>query len=93
MSVPILKHIDHYEKAKLCDVINEQTFAPGEIVIEQGDQGDVFFLIISGQAVATKRLKEGEAAKEVMHYKEGDYFGEIALLRDEPRAASVIAKT
>ena len=38
-------------------------------------------------------LKEGEAAKEVMHYKEGDYFGEIALLRDEPRAANIIAKT
>lgn len=34
-----------------------------------------------------------EEAKEVMQYKAGDYFGERALLRNEPRAANVIAKT
>jgi hypothetical protein len=54
-----LKHIDHYEKAKLCDVINEQTFAPGSKVITEGDEGEVFFLIISGTAIATKTLKPG----------------------------------
>ena len=41
--------------------------------------------------VATKKLDQ--AQKEVMSYKPGDYFGERALLRNEPRAANVIAKT
>lgn len=58
-SVSILKHIDHYEKAKLCDVITEQTFAPGSKVITEGDEGDVFYLIISGSAVATKTVTPG----------------------------------
>lgn len=34
----------------------------------------------------------GEKEKEVMNYKPGDYFGELALLKDEPRAASIKAK-
>jgi len=56
-SVAILKHIDHYEKAKLCDVIREQTYAPGQKVIEEGEEGTVFFLVISGSAIVTKTLK------------------------------------
>ena len=43
--------------------------------------------------MATKTLEKDKPAKEVMNYKPGDYFGEIALLKNEPRAANVIAKT
>ena len=43
--------------------------------------------------MATKVLGNHEEAKEVMHYKAGDYFGERALIQNEPRAANVIAKT
>jgi CRP-like cAMP-binding protein len=39
-----------------------------------------------------KVLKPGEAAQEVFHYKAGDYFGELALLNDQVRQASVLAK-
>lgn len=58
-SVEILKHIDHYEKAKLCDVIRDQHYAPGETVIREGDEGDVFFLVVSGTAIVTKTLTPG----------------------------------
>ena len=53
----------------------------------------MFYLLVSGEAIATKSLSAGQAAQEVKHYGPGDYFGELALLRNEPRAANVIAKT
>jgi len=48
-------------------------------------------MIIEGEAIATKTLEPGQPPKEVMKYKPGDYFGELALLKNEPRAANVIA--
>ena len=49
------------------------------------------YFLVSGEAFAQKEI-EGEQ-KEVKVYSPGDYFGELALLRNEPRAASVLAKS
>lgn len=84
--------MDHYERSKLADAIREQKFAAGEQIIKQGDDGNVFYIIEEGEAVATKSIN-GEEAKEVMNYSQGDYFGERALLKNEPRAANVVALT
>ena len=51
----------------------------------------MFYIIIDGQASAEKTI-DGEV-KPVMQYKAGDYFGEVALLKNENRQATIIAKT
>jgi CRP-like cAMP-binding protein len=59
-------------------------FEAGEIVIRAGDPGDAFYVIVRGRA--------GVAGKELSTtLREGDYFGEIALIDGGPRSATVIA--
>jgi len=48
---------------------------------------------MSGNAIATKTIEPGKPPVQVAEYGEGDYFGERALLKNEPRAANIIAKT
>lgn len=89
-TVPILQSMDHYERSKLADVIKESKYDKGHSIIKQGDLGEVFYILVEGEAKATL---DGDESKAVMEYKAGDYFGELALLRGEPRAANVIAET
>ncbi len=48
---------------------------------------------MEGQAIATKTIEPGKAPHEVFQYSPGSYFGELALLKNEPRAANIIATT
>lgn len=91
--VKVLQTMDAYERQKLADAFKEETFKKGDYIIKEGEEGNIFYFISHGEAVATKTLHSGEEAKEVMHYKVGDYFGERALLKNEPRAANVVATT
>jgi CRP-like cAMP-binding protein len=60
------------------------TFGPGELVVRAGDPAEAFYLIVRGRAgVAGKQLSRT--------MREGDHFGEIALLDGGPRSATVIA--
>ena len=88
----MLESVSAYERSQIADAIKEENFKAGEKVIQQGEAGNIFYMISEGQAVAKKSF-EGEEEKDVMNYSQGDYFGELSLLRNEPRAASVFAVT
>lgn len=89
--VELLENMDAYERSQLVDAFKATSFTKGEYVIREGDWGELFYIIVSGSAVATKTLKPGHPPQQVKSYSEGCYFGELALLRGEPRAANVIA--
>ena len=91
--VKILQNMDEYERSKLADALKEEWHEPGQFVIREGEEGNTFYLVMRGEAIATKTLEPGKAPVEVMRYATGDYFGERALIKDEPRAANIIAKT
>lgn len=58
----------------------------------KGEEGNIFYFVEQGKAIATKKKSPESAAEKVMEYNVGDYFGELALLKNAPRAANVIAE-
>jgi len=67
-------------------------FAPDDIVLREGDPADRFYMVIKGEAEATHRGPDGSQVV-ISRFGPGDYFGEIGLLNDAPRRATVRAKT
>lgn len=90
-SVDILSTIDSYEITQICDAVQTKKFAAGEYIIKQNQQGNEFYIVAEGELTALKRFDGKNEEESVMDYKVGNYFGELALIRNEPRAASIKA--
>lgn len=58
--------------------------------MRQGDPGDEFYIIVEGSAIVTQTIDGSEV--KVGELEKSDYFGEIALILDRPRAATVTAQ-
>jgi eukaryotic-like serine/threonine-protein kinase len=67
----------------------QRTFAPGEIVVREGDEGNEAYMIVAGRCRAYRTVDGAEETLATM--EPGDVFGEMALILFEPRAASVAA--
>jgi subfamily B ATP-binding cassette protein HlyB/CyaB len=77
------------EIRELLSCLEPRDVAAGEAVVHEGEPGDAFYIVRRG---GLKVVKESEDGKVVNRLKEGDVFGELALLTGEARAASVIAE-
>lgn len=86
--VEILNELDNYERQKICDCLQTETFKKGDIIIKQGDDGDKFYFVQEGTAVAFKTSEQGKE-EQVFDYQANDYFGELALLNEDKRQASI----
>jgi len=89
--VPLLRNVEPYEMMTIADAVKVETIEKDIRIIQQGDVGDKFFLVLEGECIAKKAIAAGEEETPVMTHKVGDYFGELALLGNTPRAASVYA--
>ncbi|CAK5078618.1 unnamed protein product [Meloidogyne enterolobii] len=90
--VSILADLDKWERANVADALEQCQFEPGTRIVEQGQPGDEFFIIVEGEAEVLQRPNDDAPYEVVGKLGPSDYFGEIALLLDHPRAATVVAK-
>jgi eukaryotic-like serine/threonine-protein kinase len=67
-----------------------RVFPPGSVIIREGDVGDAAYMIVSGRCKVSRRVAEGSETLGTMG--PGEVFGEVALLLDEPRAATIEAE-
>jgi CRP-like cAMP-binding protein len=79
--------LDHTQLQAIADPDRERSFAAGERILRRGMSGTGFYVILDGEAI----IKVGD--EEINRLRQGEFFGEISTLLDEPIAADVIADT
>jgi len=83
-SVEIFGSLNTFEIGQVADALQAKNFQRGQKIIKQGDVGNEFYILEDGKASAVKN------GKVVKAYGPRDYFGELALIREQPRQADVI---
>mmetsp|Transcript_30068 Transcript_30068/g.70086 ORF Transcript_30068/g.70086 Transcript_30068/m.70086 type:complete len:310 (-) Transcript_30068:140-1069(-) len=87
--VPLFRDYTSNQLDTIIDVLKLEEVPQGTPVIQQGEDATKFFIVHEGQLVATRLLPDGSST--TFTHQAGDYFGELALMRNTERAATVIA--
>jgi CRP/FNR family cyclic AMP-dependent transcriptional regulator len=90
--IPVFETLKSRELRQVAGIVHRRQYIDGEYVCLQGDPGLGMYLIEQGE-VSVVLSGENGVKKEIAVLKEGDFFGELSLLDESPRSASVIAKT
>ncbi|KAJ4918876.1 hypothetical protein JOQ06_026292 [Pogonophryne albipinna] len=95
-TLPLLTSLELSERMKVVDVISTNVYNDSQQIIAQGDLADSFYIVESGQVRITmkrSRTKKDQEDEEVdiAMCSRGQYFGELALVTNKPRAASAYA--
>jgi CRP/FNR family transcriptional regulator, cyclic AMP receptor protein len=85
--VPLFADLDNNELEQIASSMRERRFEPGDTVTQEGAGGVGFFVVEEGQADVTVG---GESKGSI---GPGDYFGEIALINESPRTATLTASS
>jgi CRP-like cAMP-binding protein len=86
--VPLFSDLDDRQLRKLAERFRERALEPGTSVVQEGTMSGVgFFVVAEGEVEVTK------AGHEVATLGPGDHFGELALINERERSATVTAKT
>ncbi|MHB8619882.1 MAG: ABC transporter transmembrane domain-containing protein [Chloroflexota bacterium] len=87
-AIPFFSRVSDSHLKTLADRFVSEQYDPNEIIMREGDSGDKFYTVVRGQVDIIRGL-EGASPQRVAALQDGDFFGEIALLRGVRRTASV----
>jgi CRP-like cAMP-binding protein len=86
--IGLLAELPGQQLRKLSERMRREQVAPGAAVVQEGDEGERFYVVLSGMLSVSQQAMGPRGV-----LKPGDYFGEVALAMEMPRTASVRALT
>ncbi len=93
LMIPIIRALPPINLHKINAELEEVFYAQGEIVINQDDIGDYYYLIKSGECLISRKNSAQAPESKIAKLQTWDTFGEAALISDEPRSETVTALT
>ncbi len=87
--VPFFKHANSDFLRDIIPRLDARQFAPGDTLVHEGDVGDEMYFLTKGQV----EVLRGDPVERLTILREGSFFGELAILTDAPRAATIRALT
>ena len=85
-SIPLFRGLEEDELKAIVKLSKQMSFQKGDAIVREGEAGLGFYLIVEGQAVVKRK------GRTMARLERGSFFGEMALLDDQPRSADVIAE-
>jgi len=88
--VPLFSEMDENEVAGIRDIMEVMKFKAGQVIIREGETGDLFYVITEGHVQVI--IRDADGSDVVLHEAgPGDFFGELSMLTNEPRSARIRA--
>lgn len=88
--VPMFRHLGARQRARLVQHFCRHAYPPGAVIVRQGDTSMSFYIVLSGK-VRVVRHSAGTDGIEILEEGPGSFFGEMGVIDDLPRAATVVA--
>ena len=88
--VPLFERLEPEDLQRIAMATVEQSFGPHATIMREGEAGQDLFVLLEGHVHVTRREPDG-SERRVRDYVAGDHIGELAVLRDRPRSATVVA--
>jgi CRP-like cAMP-binding protein len=88
--VPLFAHLSDVELDRVRQAVREKDYPKGSVILFEHDPGDALYVVITGQVKVVLIAEDGREVILAL-LNEGDFFGEMSLIDDQPRSAHVIA--
>ena len=90
-NVTLFSRLSQRQRARLARFATTRDYAQGSTIVRQGDTSMSLYVILSGAVLVNRESEGGGRSVQVEQLGPGSAFGEMGLIEDEPRAATVVA--